>query len=748
VYQDLTTAIQSLFPIENAASNERRRHINEANHYQIGFNGREREMARLERLQKQRSRCVVVAGSSGAGKTALLANWFCRASDENNNGAALAVSSHWLGRLLSPMRTRRSRPRIDLIRFGRLTDASRAAAPLALSIIRELHGRLELKRTLPRDETTALAELAGWLGEAGRCANVRLVVARIDEIEGDPTRVLSWLPNPAPAGVSIVVSVGGDMTQSNYVTRLCEAGWLSLSPGPMTVSESRSAIEDTLRHYGKQVAEPDAIVAGMSSRLPRFTRTLLEAIRVHGEFGEAGEKLQDRIDWYLESSDEIELYERVIRKWSDDFESDHPGFVQRGLSLLLVSHSGLEETELLDLLGDETGPLPRYSWTPLQAFAERELCGSSGRMQIAVGPFQVAVRKLFAIDDQVECELRGEIIDYFRTQPVSVRQMDEMLWQLAALGRSSGLADWITKPDHIHQFWPTHEYVLKRHYQHLRDAKRIDVAGRLRENLETGSASPEITTTVCQLLFDLGEYAFVDQLASDLLKCSNELDGEQHRSVLAMLASVRIDDRPTDALDLLDREEELCRQSGNRRALAACIGNQAIALRKHGKLDEASIRHGREEELCRDIHDLRLLAGSLSNQAQLHILRNEHAQAESKLPELEQLARTLCDVRLIGRCMESRGVCLSVRNKHVAAAQKLREAADCYLEAVDNPALAHCLFRLAETHYRLGDLDAALECLDRGETVAKDLQNSILAAELSRERERLLSQFQVSQRAP
>ncbi|MDA1018207.1 MAG: DUF4062 domain-containing protein, partial [Planctomycetota bacterium] len=738
VYDDLTTAIAKLFP--DAAMNEPLRHLSEARHCQVGFAGREKEMARLEHLQARRGRCVVIAGEAGSGKTSLLANWFCGRAETAASHGTSAPSTNWVQRFLSFKTARRSRPRIDVIRFAQLSPDSVSSGQVALSVIRELRERLSLDRVLPSDPASALAEFPGWLAEAGRIADVRLVIAKLDRLEPDPERASVLLPSPAPRGVSIVVSVGDASAGSDYAVRLSEAGWHVLTPGPMSDGDLQLAIELTLAHYGKQLARPDEILRRMSSRLPGFMRTFLETIRLHGEFGEHGELLDERIDWFLHSANDVELYERVVEKWQTDFEGDYPGLVRLGFSLVLVSHSGLDETEVLELLGDGTRPLPRFAWTPLQAFAERNLCQADGRLRISAGPFRMALQRTFAIDDRAERELRDRLIDYFRRQPVSTRHIDELLWQLAAVELWDELADWLASPAHIHQFWPTHEFVLKHYCQQLRERTGHGIEERLRDNLTTQYVPVDVAMTACQLLFDLGEKTAVEQVLAELRQRVTDFDDELRRRLIAMLASVCLFNRPEESLTLLHEEEALCHKIRNRTALAACIGNQATALRQCNRLAEARERHIIEETLCRELNDLRLLAGSLNNQAQIGILAQEHESAASYLPELETLARTLRDSRLIGSCHEIRGVCLSARNKHAEAVRSLSQAVNAYQEAIDHGALAHCLLRLSAAYYQLGDLDAALASLDRGEGAASTAGVAELAAEFGRERNRLLNQ--------
>lgn len=734
VYKDLTSAIEKLFP--DTEINEPQRHANEASRYQTGFAGRLKELKKIEQLQRRSGRCVVIAGEPGAGKTSLLANWYCNNSEPSTSQEPRRGWLHQF-RISGPARSRRKQ--LSVIRFAQLTPDSSTPGLIALSVIRELQERLSLNRALPSDPATALAEFSGWLSEAGQIANIRLVIAKIDMIESDPGRVSILLPCPAPAGVSLIASVSGAAESSDYTICMGKAGWHVLTPGPMSDSDLCLAIERTLANYGKQVAQPDEIIRRMSSHLPSFVRTFLETIRLHGEFGERGEKLEEPINWLLESENEVELYERVMAKWQLDYERDYPGIVTLGFSLVLVTQSGLDETELLDLLGDGARPLPRFAWTPLQAFAERNLCRADGRMYLSAGPFRTALRRTMKIDAATEHELRVQLIDYFRQQPVSIRHADELLWQLAAVEAWNELAEWLANPEHVHQFWPTHEYILKYYYKQLRGRTTVAVTEKLYNNLKTPRVLPNVAITACQLLLDLGARTAVEPLLESMRPRIAESDDVLRRRYVAMLAS-SMDDRPPESLELLHEEETLCRLTNNRTALAACIGNQATALRRCGRLVEAKERHILEEGMCRELNDLRLLAGSINNQAQIAILEEQYQSAESYLTELDDLARTLRDTRLIGSCQEIRGVCLGQRNKQIAAVQSLQEAADAYREAVDQQALAGCLLRLARTQYLLGDLDSALESLERG---INETTDPVLKSKLICESHNLLKQFEV-----
>ena len=70
-------------------------------------------------------------------------------------------------------------------------------------------------------------------------------------------------------------------------------------------------------------------------------------------------------------------------------------------------------------------------------------------------------------------------------------------------------------------------------------------------------------------------------------------------------------------MELFKKQEEICRELGNRDGLQRSLGNQAANLQKWGKLDEAMELFKEQERICRELGIMEGLAVALCNQAAL-----------------------------------------------------------------------------------------------------------------------------------
>ena len=69
------------------------------------------------------------------------------------------------------------------------------------------------------------------------------------------------------------------------------------------------------------------------------------------------------------------------------------------------------------------------------------------------------------------------------------------------------------------------------------------------------------------------------------------------------------------ALRILQQEETLCLELGNKDSLQRSYGNQALILQAWGRLEEAMALHKKKETLCLELGNKDGLSRSYGNQA-------------------------------------------------------------------------------------------------------------------------------------
>ena len=734
VYQDLTRRIDRLFPTLGDARIESSLHQFEAEKYRVGFAGRDAEKIQLQKTCQRDRAAVVLRGQPGIGKSALLANWFLDLAEDPQRYSR--SSGSWLGGVF---KRSSDKPCIRVIRFHGACNKSSNSSSLVMSIIREIHDRLNMERSLPKDSVVALAEFESWLEEAGKIVDLLIVVTRIDGFEPDPTRLVSWVPKKLPKGVRLIVSADSD----EYVQKLDLQTWQAIEIGNLSREDTIESIGRTLRYYGKQVSSIEDSFGAIIGRSPRFVRTVLEELRVHGQFGEAGEQLERKLNWYLESQSEPELLQRVFARWESEYDQVRPKLVADALSMLLLSQHGIEESEVPKLLQQNGESLARIHWTAFQAAAEHEIMGADGKLSVRTHVCRQTVRQRFLKSDDVEASYRRRLAEFFRRHDSKTRQADELLWQWAALGQWNEIASWILDAENLVECWDTHEYVLKSYWR--QSCLKLGLSSKeLFLNCERLSgASPNQLVVVCQFLgtIDLKEEA--THISTSLLDRENILSKKDLQEVLGVHGFGHLKENPQTALEAFQRQEKLCRELELSLNLAACLGSQATVFRNMERHEDSLRLHQQEESICRQFNELRMLAGCLNNLAQVLILTSDFGGAEKRLDELESLAQALRDPGLLGRCHESRALCLVGRNKLSRGFKYFEHALAAFQSAEEPNRQALCHVRFAEAQYNDGDLDAAIESLAAAEQIAFTTGDHKLAERIEGNRDRILQQFEI-----
>ena len=110
------------------------------------------------------------------------------------------------------------------------------------------------------------------------------------------------------------------------------------------------------------------------------------------------EELDQRIGWYLEAADPVDLYRKVIERWEQDYEEQDSGsedIVGESMSRLWAARRGLSETELLESLGGAGSPLSHALWSPLFLAAGDALVNRGGLLTFAHNFLREAVREAY-----------------------------------------------------------------------------------------------------------------------------------------------------------------------------------------------------------------------------------------------------------------------------------------------------------------------------------------------------------------
>lgn len=343
---------------------------------------------------------LVIVGESGIGKSALVANWtqhYCRIHPGDS------VIVHFLG------------------------SSSNSTDPVQITsrILREIKKRCRLSEEVPRTPEQLIEALPLWLARTVDAGRLVLILDGLNQLEGHSKSLdLRWLPELFPPHVRVVLSTAPGAS----LTVLRDRGWPELKLAGLDSSERVELVTRYLGLYGKKLKleQLDRVCAGETSSYPIFLMALLHELCVTASF----EELDKRIDHYVQASSVEDLFQRILARWEQDYDSDRSNLVRDAHSFLWAAREGLSENELLELLGTSEGPLAHAVWSPLHVALDESLVDRSGLMGFFHNHLRNAVELRYLSNTEKQQSQHNRLADYFERRELGERTADEYPWQV------------------------------------------------------------------------------------------------------------------------------------------------------------------------------------------------------------------------------------------------------------------------------------------------------------------------------
>jgi tetratricopeptide (TPR) repeat protein len=422
VLADLTAAIDAEFPADRVPdvwTREDRDHEAYAKSRRTEFYvGRASYFNRLDAFARAGAGgCgLTVLGESGAGKSALLANWIAHWRQANPDGF---LFQHYIGS--SPMSA------------GHLALMRR----LLVAIVRWCgddgtpDGSGSWEKRIPGQAEEMVKVFPEYLSRLAFRAKERgvravLVLDALNQIEDrERGRLLAWIPYRLPGELRLVVStLPGDTLDA-----IKPRGWSAFTVEPLIPEERVRLIARYLAHFSQGLSEPRAhrIAAVPAASSPLYLKALLDDLRATG----VHDRLDAQIADYLQAADIPALFGKVLARYERDFERDRPELVREALALLWAARRGLTEPELLQALspaGQER--LPAALWSPVRCALADSLVDRDGVLGFAHQYLRQAVERRYVPDPGTARVLRFRLAGAFAGRPIDDRQADELPWLL------------------------------------------------------------------------------------------------------------------------------------------------------------------------------------------------------------------------------------------------------------------------------------------------------------------------------
>jgi nephrocystin-3 len=272
VKEDLWKLIDEAFPeseVPDALTQERLRHeAYGATRRRLYFAGEDYFQTLDAAMKAKRFQPVLITGQSGAGKSALLANWMTRWSE---NHPKTETIMHHLGCGADAANPVRMVTRL-MQEIERLTGE-------------KFKPETSVKKTLEQ-LPEALALASAWAQRNKR--SLLIVLDGLDKLSGE--QHLRWVPDCLPPKVKLVVS-GLEGAVMESARRRLE--WIELTVKPFTRGEQTRFIKEYLGRFRKPLTGPQrkTLQAHPLCGNPLFLLTVLEELRIFGVHKELEKRL-------------------------------------------------------------------------------------------------------------------------------------------------------------------------------------------------------------------------------------------------------------------------------------------------------------------------------------------------------------------------------------------------------------------------------------------------------------------------
>jgi tetratricopeptide (TPR) repeat protein len=504
----------------------------------------------------------------------------------------------------------------------------------------------------------------------------------------------------------------------------------------LTDNERRQFIGEYLATYTRSLDAncTDSIASAAQSSNPLYLQTLLDELRVVGRH----EDLGDQIDEYLTAEDVPQLYEQILTRYEADYERDRPGLAREAMTLIWAARRGLSEPELLDLLGDANGPMPRAHWSLLHFAADRSLVTRSGLINFSHDYLRQAVGHKYLPTDADRYGAHTRLADYFAPRDLTDRKVDELPWQLSRADSPERLKDCIVDLEMFLELKvDTKKYELLGYWLQLGDAyDKVAEYTRALDACESAfNAGPglglRLNAVALFLVDECAEYAGSEPLLRCALAIAETSLGPDHPNVARSLDNLAM------LLAATNRHSEA--ETLHRRALAInemSFGRDhpeiATGLNNLAMLLAATNRHSEGESLYRRalaISEASLgsdhpnVAKGLNNLAGLLVDTNRHSEAEALCRRALAIKETSFgpDHPEIATGLNNLAMLLAATNRHSEAEPLYRRALAINEASLgpNHPDVARDLNNLAEL-FRVTNRHSEAEPLYRRALVIRE----------------------------
>lgn len=700
VLKDFTDLINHLYPEDSISSPLDREAIE---HEAFAENRRKVYIRRKKYFEliddhiKGNDSPLVILGESGSGKSALLANW---------------ASSYQL-----------MYPDEELIfHFIGASSYSADWKGMLRRIISELILRFDIQLEIP-DEADALRSVfTNSLHMVAAKGRVVIIIDAVNQLEDrDQAPDLVWLSPQIPSNIRLIIST----LPGRSLDELTKRGWPSMLVEPLKIHERQLLIKDYLEQYTKQLSEShvDLISDSPGSANPLFLRALLEELRLYGDHF----TLTERIHHYLAAPTVVNLFERILKRYEQDYENDHPGLVSGTMKLLWAARRGLTEIELRELLGSDGNPLPQMYWSLLYLAAEQHLVSRSGLISFSHDYMRQAIKNLYLPSEEQQQDSHLILADYFENRDINIRKVEELPWQLTQTKSWLRLYALLSNLSFFAAVWNINPFDVRKYWTHIAANSSHRMTEAYKGVLDFPEENKRYVWNIATLLHDSSYIEEALQLREFMVEYHKKINDQLGLArALGNLAAILHDRGDLDkALKLLNQAEQISRKSGFKKTLVNTLCNQALILKDQGKLERALALHEEEEQICHELGNRFGLARSYGNRARILFFRGDLEGAMALHKEQESICHMLGDKDGLASTFGNQGTILMMRGD-LDGAMVLFKEQECICNELGNKnGLTNSYGNQGIIFKTRGNLAEAMVMQEKVERICRELGDKI-----------------------
>lgn len=618
---------------------------------------------------------LVILGESGSGKSALLANW---ALGYRQRHPEELVIEHYIG----------------------ASPSSADWAAMLRRVMGEFKRRFGIQNEIPETPDALRGAFPNWLYMAaakGRAVVILDALNQLEDRNGAPDLV--WLPPVMPSKMRLIVST----LPGRPLAEIKKRDWPALEVKPLDADSKKKFIVSYLKQYTKELnsSRVDRIAMAEQASNPLYLRGILEELRLFGEH----DRLDECITHYLHAKTIPALYEKLLARYENDYEQERPGLVRDALAAIYASRNGLTESELMQLLGADSEPLPHAVWAPLHNALDNHLADRGGLLNYSHDFLRKSVQCRYLGSDVEIIKTHQKLAAFFSSAGDSKRRFDEFPWQLMRAREWQQLYKSMSNTDFLLSLSGNNHFDVNLYWSQIEANSAFRAVDAYREPIghpqaekysnlkavarvlgELGYAEEELS--LIQFLAD--NASTMEQMPAELklasLKlargCANEafkiIDNiicRCRRGLRAgtVLAAVDSSQQGAETAEYLDKyfahvfadalhtrgtiyfdggkydlaladimeSEKICRAIGDTEGLQLNLGELALIYTKMGEFNDALRILQEKEKICRETENMIGLQNALGYRARIKAKKGNLYEAKSLLVERDRICSEL-----------------------------------------------------------------------------------------------------------